>query len=51
MTMPGVHDFTNYPRRLRPRHLSASIDVRNGLLTREEGFELARNTTPSDLRR
>lgn len=41
--MPGVHDFTNYLKRGYGRGtFHASIDVRNGLLTREEGFELAR---------
>jgi N-acetyl sugar amidotransferase len=41
--MPGVHDFTNYLKRGYGRGTyQASIDVRNGLLTREEGFELAR---------
>lgn len=40
--MPGMHDFTNYLKRGYGRSTyQASIDVRNGLLTREEGFELA----------
>jgi N-acetyl sugar amidotransferase len=41
--MPGVHDFTNYLKRGYGRGTyQASVDVRNGLLTREEAFELAR---------
>ena len=41
--MPGMHDFTNYLKRGYGRSTyQASIDVRNGLLTREEGFELSR---------
>lgn len=41
--MPGMHDFTNYLKRGYGRGTyQASVDVRNGLLTREEGFELAR---------
>lgn len=40
--MPGMHDFTNYLKRGYGRAtFHASVDVRNGLLTREEGFELA----------
>jgi N-acetyl sugar amidotransferase len=40
--MPGVHDFTNYLKRGYGRgSFHASMDVRNGLLTREEGFDLA----------
>lgn len=40
--MPGMHDFTNFLKRGYGRgSYHASIDVRNGLLTREEGFELA----------
>lgn len=39
--MPGVHDFTCYLKRGFGRSTwQASLDVRNGLLTREEGFEL-----------
>lgn len=41
--MPGMHDFTCYLKRGYGRATTqASIDVRNGLLTREEGFELVR---------
>jgi N-acetyl sugar amidotransferase len=41
--MPGMHDFTNYLKRGYGRATyQASVDVRNGLLTREEGFELAK---------
>lgn len=41
--MPGMHDFTNYLKRGYGRSTyQASIDVRNGLLTREEGFDLSR---------
>jgi N-acetyl sugar amidotransferase len=41
--MPGVHDFTNYLKRGYGRAtFHASMDVRNGLLTREEGFDLAK---------
>jgi N-acetyl sugar amidotransferase len=41
--MAGVHDFTCYLKRGFGRAtFQASVDVRNGLLTREEGFELAR---------
>lgn len=40
--MPGMHDFTNYLKRGYGRSTyQASVDVRNGLLSREEGFELA----------
>jgi hypothetical protein len=40
--MPGVHDFTCYLKRGYGRaSFHASMDVRNGLLTREEGFRLA----------
>ncbi|MBF0164650.1 MAG: N-acetyl sugar amidotransferase [Magnetococcales bacterium] len=40
--MPGMHDFTNYLKRGYGRAtFHASVDVRAGLLTREEGFELA----------
>lgn len=45
--MPGVHDFTCYLKRGYGRaSFHASMDVRNGLLTREEGFELARLHDP-----
>ena len=41
--MPGMHDFTNYLKRGYGRATyQASIDVRNGLLSREEGFELSK---------
>lgn len=40
--MPGMHDFTNYLKRGYGRSTyQASVDVRNGLLSREEGFELS----------
>jgi len=39
--MAGVHDFTCYLKRGFGRSTwQASVDVRNGLMTREEGFEL-----------
>jgi N-acetyl sugar amidotransferase len=42
--MAGVHDFTCYLKRGFGRAtVQASMDVRNGLLTRSEGFELTRN--------
>ena len=45
--MPGVHDFTWYLKRGYARASShASIDVRNGLLSREEGLALARRHDP-----
>ncbi len=45
--MPGVHDFTNYLKRGYSRaSFHASVDVRSGLLTREEGFELANKFDP-----
>ena len=41
--MPGLHDFTCYLKRGYARGtFHANIDVRNGLLSRDEGFELAR---------
>ncbi|MEO6054544.1 MAG: N-acetyl sugar amidotransferase [Chthoniobacterales bacterium] len=41
--MAGMHDFTCYLKRGFGRAtFQASVDVRNGLLTREEGFELAK---------
>lgn len=41
--MPGMHDFTCYLKRGYARStFHASMDVRNGLLAREEGFELAK---------
>ena len=37
--MPGMHDFTNYLKRGYGRSTyQASVDVRNGLLSSEEGF-------------
>lgn len=40
--MAGVHDYTCYLKRGYGRGtFHASMDVRNGLLSREEGFELA----------
>ena len=40
--MPGVHDFTCYLKRgWGKASVQASTDVRNGVLTREEGFKLA----------
>lgn len=40
--MPGVHDYTCYLKRGYGRAtFHASVDVRTGLLTREEGFALA----------
>lgn len=39
--MPGVHDFTCYQKRGYGRaSFHASMDMRNGLLTREEAFDL-----------
>jgi N-acetyl sugar amidotransferase len=39
--MPGIHDFTCYLKRGYGRAtFHSSVDVRNGLLSREEGFEL-----------
>jgi len=41
--MAGIHDFTCYLKRGYGRStFQASVDVRNGLLTRGEGFELAK---------
>jgi len=41
--MAGVHDFTCYLKRGFGRAtFQASVDVRAGLLTREEGFEIAK---------
>lgn len=40
--MSGIHDFTCYLKRGYGRSTyQASVDIRNGLLTREEGFALA----------
>lgn len=45
--MPGIHDFTCYLKRGYGRAtFHASVDVRNGLLTREEGFELINEYDP-----
>lgn len=45
--MPGMHDFTCYLKRGYGRAtFHASVDVRNGLLTREEGFALANKYDP-----
>jgi len=45
--MSGMHDFTCYLKRGYGRAtMQASVDVRNGLLTREEGFILARKHDP-----
>lgn len=42
--MPGVHDFTCYQKRGYGRStFHASMDVRNGLLTREEAFDLVKH--------
>lgn len=41
--MAGMHDFTCYLKRGFGRSTwQASVDVRNGLLTRQEGFELVK---------
>jgi hypothetical protein len=41
--MSGMHDFTGYLKRGMGRAtMQASVDVRNGLMTRKEGFELIR---------
>lgn len=45
--MSGMHDFTCYLKRGYGRATyQASLDVRNGLLTRDEGFELVRIHDP-----
>ncbi|MFZ5571685.1 MAG: N-acetyl sugar amidotransferase [Thermodesulfobacteriota bacterium] len=45
--MAGMHDFTCYLKRGYGRGtFHASVDVRNGLLTREEGFSLAGEHDP-----
>jgi len=42
-SMAGLHDFTNYLKRGYGRStFHASLDVRNGLLDRNEAFELAK---------
>ncbi len=41
--MPGMHDFTCYLKRGYGRAtMQACVDIRSGLLTRKEGFELAK---------
>jgi N-acetyl sugar amidotransferase len=41
--MAGVHDYSNFLKRgIGRATIQASTDVRRGLLTREEGFELAK---------
>lgn len=41
--MPGIHDFTKFLKRGFGRGTDfASQDVRDGLMTREEGFEIAK---------
>lgn len=45
--MSGMHDFTCYLKRGFARcTMQASIDIRNGLLTREEGFALIQKYDP-----
>jgi N-acetyl sugar amidotransferase len=45
--MPGMHDFTCYLKRGFGRAtFHACVDVRNGLLTREEGFALVNRFDP-----
>ncbi len=45
--MYGMHDFTCYLKRGYGRTtFHVNLDVRNGLLTREEGFELIRKYDP-----
>jgi N-acetyl sugar amidotransferase len=45
--MPGMHDFTCYLKRGFSRATSqASVDVRTGLLTRDEGFGLINEIDP-----
>jgi N-acetyl sugar amidotransferase len=45
--MPGVHDFTCYLKRGYGRTTyQAGIDIRNGLLTREEAFALVERHDP-----
>ncbi len=45
--MYGMHDFTCYLKRGYGRTTElASLDVRNGLLTRDEGFQLIRKHDP-----
>ena len=41
--MPGVHDFTNYLKRGFGRGtVHASMDIRQGILTRDEGMKIAK---------
>ena len=45
--MPGMHDFTNYLKRGYSRaSFHASVDVRSGLLTRAEAFQIASEYDP-----
>jgi len=45
--MPGMHDFTCYLKRGYGRAtFHANLDVRNGLLSRDEGYELVRRFDP-----
>jgi N-acetyl sugar amidotransferase len=45
--MPGMHDFTCYLKRGFGRSTwHSSMDVRNGMLTRDEAFELVRKHDP-----
>ncbi|HET9844095.1 MAG TPA: N-acetyl sugar amidotransferase [Gammaproteobacteria bacterium] len=45
--MPGVHDATCYLKRGFGRATwQASVDVRNGIMTREEGFKLINEVDP-----
>lgn len=45
--MPGMHDFTCYLKRGYARATSqANLDVRNGLMTREEAFGVVNATDP-----
>lgn len=47
--MPGVHDYTKYLKRGFGRATDhASQDVRAGLLTREEAFQLIKNIDPKE---
>ncbi|MEW6664773.1 MAG: N-acetyl sugar amidotransferase [Thermodesulfobacteriota bacterium] len=45
--MPGMHDFTCYLKRGYARGtVQATLDVRCGLLTRDEGFDLVQRVDP-----
>ena len=45
--MPGMHDFTCYLKRGYGRSTTqASVDIRNGLLSREEGLRLVKEFDP-----